>query len=155
MYTYIYNYIHCTFYTSSEYLEYVSRICIKIITYGISRYRSRFSRSKSFCRIYFDISIYVDRESEDTRSRSNDRSWNENRKFVRTEVTCISEALLEIRSDSLCCGVCAPSPCPLTIPFGPVGPGPQRGCQMAAPCRYISSPSPNGSPHFVQRAQVG
>ena len=23
------------------------------------------------------------------------------------------------------------------------------GCQIAAPCRYISSPSPKGSPHFV------
>ena len=68
------------------------------------------------------------------------------------------------------------------------GPGPHRGCQIAAPChylnrlrklmnphrrvdshirklwrmtewghtcRYISSPSPKGSPHFEQRAQVG
>lgn len=70
------------------------------------------------------------------------------------DLTCISEALLEIRSDSRCCGVWA-SPWPFTMPFGPLGPGPQRGCQMAAPCKYISSPSPKGSPHLVHRAQVG
>ena len=35
------------------------------------------------------------------------------------------------------------------------GPGPHLGCQMAAPCRNISSPSPKGSPHLVHRAQVG
>lgn len=31
----------------------------------------------------------------------------------------------------------------------------QRSNSPALPCRYISSPSPNGSPHLEQRAQVG
>lgn len=62
----------------------------------------------------------------------------------------------------------------IMVPFS-VGLGPQRGCQIAPPikylnlvvfsynynyniiipCKYISSPSPNGSPHLAHLAHVG
>ena len=71
-------------------------------------------------------------------------------------ILTISLSALELmRSHSV--SVKAPLPTAGPPPFKIIpdsdGPGPQRGCQIALPCRYISSPSPNGSPHFVQLVQ--
>lgn len=101
------------------------------------------------------------------KSRANEKLAKPKRKnnYARLEtsmITCISlTPELLIRSNSLPdmsvsvqCPLASPAP-PFSIcPFS-VGPGPHLGCHMAPPCKYISSPSPKGSPHFVQRAHVG